>query len=111
VSGYRYQLIADGPIDDQGRQCYRFRVDNVLLANTLPDTRDGGTGRGAGYNDLYLTAAFVPGDDPVARTRVKGFRFTSARYPVGGIRSPVDGVIRVEAEDWVEQCGPTVSGP
>ncbi|MBI3186017.1 MAG: VWA domain-containing protein [Myxococcales bacterium] len=104
VTGYRYHLRADGPVDFEGRQCYELRVDNISLASTLADTRDGGTGRGAGFNDLYLSVAMMPGDDPVARTLVRGFRTQAARFPVGGIKSPVDGVIRVEPEDFVDRC-------
>lgn len=104
VLGYRYQLRADGPVDPEGRQCYRFRVDNVSLAPTLPDLRDGGTGRGAGFNDLFLSVAMTPGDDPTARTVVRTYRFQAARYPMGGIKSPVDGVIPIAAEDWVDGC-------
>ena len=35
VDGYRYCMEATGPPDEIGRQCYVFRVDNVLLAPTL----------------------------------------------------------------------------
>jgi hypothetical protein len=109
-SGYRYSLEADGPPDADGRQCYRFEVDNVLLEPTLADTRDGGvgqslgTGRGAGYNDLGLTLTLVPADDPHGRPIVRTFRFVDARFPVGGIKSPPDGVIEVTPEDFVPAC-------
>ncbi len=105
VTGYRYQLRAEGPVDEQGRQCFAFRVDNVLLAPTLADTRDGGTGRGAGYNDVYLSLSMLPGDDPNGRTLVRHARWQTVRFPVGGIKSPVDGVIAVEPEDLVDRCG------
>ncbi|WP_257453076.1 VWA domain-containing protein [Archangium lipolyticum] len=105
TDGYRYTMKAAGPPDDLGRQCYDFRVDNVLLAPTQGDTDDAGTVlRGAGYNDLYLSAAMIPADDPTARTMVRHFRFQGARYPLGGIKSPVDGVIRVTPEDFVDGC-------
>ncbi|HSP78357.1 MAG TPA: VWA domain-containing protein [Myxococcaceae bacterium] len=105
VDGYRYTLEADGPPDELGRQCYRFRVDNVLLAPTVGETDDAGTVlRGAGYNDIYLSAAMVPADDPTARTLVRHFRYQAARYPLGGIKSPVDGVIPVAAEDFYDGC-------
>ncbi|MFZ5468928.1 MAG: VWA domain-containing protein [Myxococcota bacterium] len=106
LTGYRYQMRADGHVDENGRQCFTFRVDNILLANTLPDTRDGGTGRGAGYNDIYLAVSMIPGDDPTGRTLVRGFRYQQARFPVGGIKSPVDGVVRIEPEDLVDRCEP-----
>jgi hypothetical protein len=105
TDAYRYTLRAAGPPDEQGRQCYDFRVDNVLLAPTRGDRDDAGTVvRGAGYNDLYLSIAMVPADDPTARTLVRHFRHTGARYPLGGIKSPVDGVIRVKPEDFVDGC-------
>ena len=107
--GYRYQVRATGPVDSEGRQCFAYRIDNVLLAPTLADTRDGGTGLGAGYNELYLSVAFVPADDPNARTIVRGFRHRDARYPVGGIKSPVDGVVRVPMEHLVDRCEPIPS--
>ena len=121
VDGYRYALHADGPVDDQGRQCYLFRVDNVALAPTLADIPDAGSsdggvvdagpGRGAGYNDLYLSLAMIPGDDPTARTLVRAFRTQLPRFPVGGIKSPVDGVIRVAPEDLIDRCGRADAGP
>lgn len=107
--GYHYEVRSTGPIDSEGRQCFAYRIDNVLLAPTLADTRDGGTGLGAGYNELYLSVAFVPSDDPNARTIVRGFRHRDARYPVGGIKSPVDGVVRVPMEHLVDRCQPIPS--
>ncbi len=105
TDGYRYALEADGPPDEQGRQCYRFRVDNVLLAPTQANIGDAGTVlRGAGYNDLYLSYSMVPADDPTARTLTRAFRVDSVRYPVGGIKSPPDGVIRVAPEDFIAGC-------
>lgn len=103
VNSYRYSIQEDGPPTPTGSQCYRFRIDNVLLGNTLADTRDGGTGRGAGINDLYLALLMVPADDPTARTLVRAARYTG-RYPVGGIKSPPDGVIHVEPQDLVGGC-------
>ncbi|MHB8877665.1 MAG: vWA domain-containing protein [Myxococcaceae bacterium] len=110
TSGYRYSLRTDGPVDSEGRQCHLFRVDNISLANTLADFRDGGSGRGAGYNDLYLSLSMIPGDDPNGRTLVRGFRTRAVRYPVGGIKSPVDGVIQVVPEDLVDRCQPKKTG-
>ncbi|MDY7226532.1 VWA domain-containing protein [Hyalangium rubrum] len=118
VDGYRYSMEAEGPPDELGRQCYNFRVDNVLLAPTGPDITDagmdGGVGlpldggltllRGAGYNDLWLSVAMIPADDPTARSITRFYRYQTARYPLGGIKSPVDGVIRVEPEDFLSAC-------
>lgn len=105
VNGYRYAFEADGPPDNLGRQCYRFRVENVLLAPTMASADDAGVvERGAGFNDIAMSVAMVPGDDPTARTLVRTFRVNDVRYPVGGIKSPADGVIRVEPEQFVDGC-------
>ncbi len=118
VDGYRYSMEAEGPPDELGRQCYRFRVDNVLLAPTAAYVTDAGVDagvglpldggltllRGAGYNDLWLSFSMIPADDPTARTITRFYRYNAARYPVGGIKSPVDGLIRVEPEDFVSVC-------
>jgi hypothetical protein len=117
LDGYRYSMEAVGPPDEIGRQCYTFRVDNVLLAPTQLELADGGMGapvplpdggqlvvRGAGYNDLWISVAVIPADDPTARTITRFYRYDTARYPVGGIKAPVDGVIRVAPEDFVATC-------
>ncbi|WP_224242071.1 vWA domain-containing protein [Hyalangium gracile] len=118
VDGYRYSMEAIGPPDENGRQCYDFRVDNVLLAPTRLEFADGGVDagviplpdggvpvvRGAGYNSLWLSVAMIPADDPTARTITRFFRYDAARYPVGGIKSPVDGLIRVNPEDFLSTC-------
>lgn len=118
VDGYRYNMEAEGPPDELGRQCYAFRVDNVLLAPTGAEYSDAGVDagvglpldgglpvvRGAGYNSLYLSVAIIPADDPTARTITRAYRYDFARYPLGGIKLPVDGVIRVNPEDFFEGC-------
>jgi hypothetical protein len=118
VDGYRYSMQAVGTPDEFGRQCYDFRVENVLLAPTLLQVADGGVDagvvplpdggmpviRGAGYNDLWLSVAMIPADDPTARTITRFYRYQAARYPIGGIKSPVDGVIRVRPEDFLASC-------
>jgi hypothetical protein len=112
VTGYRYQVEKRGGVDELGRQCWTLRIDNVLLANTLPDTRDAGfddagvriLGRGAGYNDIFVSVSMRPGDDPSGRSLQRVFRYKQARYPVGGIRSPPDGIIRVTDSDFVAGC-------
>lgn len=116
VNGYRYEVKKRGGLDELGRQCWDLRVDNVLLANTLPDIRDGGggfddagqplPGRGAGYNDIFVSISMRPGDDPNGRAIQRVFRYKDARYPVGGIRSPPDGIIRVTDDDFVAGCAP-----
>ncbi len=111
--GYRYSVIKNGGLNAEGQQCFTFRIDNVSLANTLPDSRDAGNPdggpdfvrRGAGYNDILVSLSSVPGDDPTGHTLVKTFRYVTARFPVGGIRSPVDGIIRVNPDDFVSGCG------
>jgi len=125
VEGYRYAMEAFGPTDEFGRQCYTFRVDNVLLAPTLLEVTDAGVDagvgiptdgglpvvRGAGYNDLWLSVAMIPADDPTARTITRFYRYDAARYPIGGIKSPVDGVIRVTPEDFVSTCPGRIEAP
>jgi hypothetical protein len=117
-NAYRQHYEADGPPDSTGAQCYTFTVDNVLLADTLPDPLDAGaplpgwvarmpTGRGRGFNDLYVSFAALPADDPNGATTVFQTRIQQqARFPVGGIRSPVDGIIPVAATDFVNGCQP-----
>ena len=134
VNGYRYVLQEDGPVDDQGRQCYRFRVENVALVPTLdfrpdggvwlPDGgqlfradggyvfADGGIGYGAGINEIQIAIAMLPADDPTGRTILRTYRTRAARFPIAGIKEPVDGVIRVNPEDFIPSCyvPPTVDG-
>ena len=86
-------------------------MDNVLLAPTLPDLRDGGTGRGAGFNELYLAYTVLPADAPSGRTLVRQLRHLGVRYPVGGIKSPPDGLVRVLPEHLVDRCTPGAPSP
>jgi hypothetical protein len=117
--GYRYHMEKSGPPEQDGKQCFRFRVDNIALAPTMADVRDAGNPdggpplfrRGAGYNDIYLSYSVKPGDDPTARTLVKSWRNNQARYPVGGIKLPVDGVLRVGPDDFVSLCGAQTTVP
>ncbi len=112
VDGYRYDVKKKDGLDAQGRQCWTFKVSNVALANTLPDLRDpanpdGGEDlyrRGAGYNDLFVTVSMTPGDDPTGRTILRTWRHSTSRFPVGGIKSPHDGIIRIEADQFVAGC-------
>ena len=60
--------------------------------------------RGAGFNDLALSVAMIPSDDPTARTLVRTWRVDTVRYPVGGIKSPADGILRVEPEQFIDGC-------
>lgn len=121
VNGYRYEVKKQGGINELGQQCWDLRVDNILLANTLPDIRDAGIGanglpdprRGAGYNDIFISIAMRPGDDPTGRSIQRVFRHRTTRFPVGGIRSPPDGIIRVKDSDFVAGCPapPTGTAP
>ena len=46
------------------------------------------------------------------RTIVRNHRITQVRYPVGGIKSPPDGVLHVDPENFVDRCGGQVgNGP
>lgn len=112
AQAYRYLVRRDGEVDDGGRQCFSFRVDNVSLAYTWPDTRDAGNPdggaplyrRGAGYNDVFITTSMTPGDDPSGRTLIRSYRHLTSRYPVGGIKLPSDGVIRINEGDFTAGC-------
>ncbi len=112
VDGYRYDVKKKSGLEPDGRQCWTFKISNVAMANTLPDTRDAGNPdggdplyrRGAGYNDLFVTFSMTPGDDPTGRTVLRTFRHTASRFPVGGIKSPHDGVINIKADDFVAGC-------
>ncbi len=115
---YRYLVNRNGEVDDAGRQCFTFRIDNIGLAPTWADTRDAGNPDGgtpfvrlgAGHNDIYVTTSMTPGDDPTGRTLIRAFHPKGARYPVGGIKLPTDGVMQVQESDFSAGCGPIV-GP
>ncbi len=117
VAGYRSEIDRNGSIDAEGRQCFHFRIKNVRLANTIPDTRDAGNPdggeplfrRGAGYNDIFLSLSTKPWDDPAAPSTVRTYRDRSIRFPVGGIRSPHDGIIRVGTVDFQLGCPSAVT--
>jgi len=121
TSAYRYFIEAEGPPDEEGRQCFAFRVENVLLEPTMGDRVDAGVdagivngllpdggvwdgGRGPGFNEILLTLAIVPVDDPGARTMIKQVRFHEARYPLGGVKSPPDGILHVTADMVTDYC-------
>lgn len=109
---YRVTVDKDGGIDDDGRQCFSFRIANIALADTIEDTRDAGNPdggpplvrRGPGYNDLFLSLSMRPGDDPSGHTSMRVFRHTTSRYPIGGLRAPHDGRIVVTPDDFVPGC-------
>lgn len=112
VNGYRYEIKKQAGLNERGQQCWDFVVSNVAMANTITDSRDAGNPdggadlfrRGAGYNDLFVTFSMTPGDDPTAHTSLRSFRHTTSRYPVGGIKSPHDGVIRIQPDEFVSGC-------
>jgi hypothetical protein len=117
VQGYRYEVTKKGGLEPDGRQCWTFRVSNVSLAPTLADTRDAGNPdggedlprRGAGFNDVFVTFSMTSGDDPSGRTVLRTFRHDSSRFPVGGIKSPHDGIIRISRDDFVAGCQQVVT--
>ncbi len=65
---------------------------------------DGGTGRGPGWNELLVVVTQVPANNPNARTLVTSYRTRTPRYPVGGVKLPVDGVVTVQPTDFVRGC-------
>jgi hypothetical protein len=91
---YRYQVHALPLNEATGRQCYDFHVDNVLLVPTLD------TGEGPGVNHLMMTIVEQGGSDLTAPPLYRLARFT-ARYPVGGIKDPPDGLVPLNPEDFV----------
>jgi hypothetical protein len=91
---YRYQVHALPLEEATGRQCYDFHVDNVLLVPTLD------TGEGPGINHLMMAIVEQGGSDLTAPPLYRLARFT-ARYPVGGIKDPPDGVVPLNPEDFV----------
>ena len=81
---------------------------------SLPDggvdaggTFAGFTPHGHGFNELLLSIALVPSDDPNGKTLIQSIHIPqTARYPLAGIKYPVDGVIQVRANDWGNGCVP-----
>lgn len=105
--GYRTEFTSLG-MNEQGQQCWAVRIDNVLLANTLanPDPMAPAAQRLPGLNDLLFTATFRADDSPTSQPIVARFRTRDVRFPVGGIRSPPDGIIRVTNSQLSTSCTP-----
>jgi hypothetical protein len=80
-----------------GRMCTDFRVENVHLAETLD------RGQGAGWNDIWVTAAQVPFDAPGAAPVYKVAR-VQARLRAG-LREPADGELHVPFEAFAAPAG------
>lgn len=110
--GYRTELTAKGR-DEEGRQCWSVRVDNVQLANTLanPDPMASAAQRLPGLNDILFTATFRPDDSHTSQPIIARFRTRDIRFPVGGIRSPPDGIIRVTSSQLATTCAPALPPP
>jgi hypothetical protein len=122
TGAYRYFIEAKGPPDETGKQCFTFRVENVLLEPTLDDWGDAGAdagindagllpdggvwdaGHGPGYNEILVSLAIVPLDDPNAKTLMKQARFNEARYPLGGVKSPPDGILYLDQNRLTDFC-------
>jgi hypothetical protein len=119
TTAYRVELTLDGGFTASsdggsagGQQCFTFKVFNVQLANTLGDTRDAGNPdggpllarRGAGYNDLFVSTSMKSADDPNGHTLMRIYRNTATRFPVGGIRSPHDGLVHIAPDDFSLGC-------
>ena len=92
---YRFKISLEPVANAKGQQCYRFNVDNVLLVPTLD------TGQGAGVNRFLLSVSQVGGDQLDGPPIYKVARFT-ARYPLGGIKDPPDGIIPLTPADFVK---------
>jgi hypothetical protein len=126
LDGYRVKVLRNGGIESgaaslddggssialRGRQCFTFEAQNILLANTLPDTRDAGNPdggapfyrRGSGYNDIFISYSMKPADNESGRTAVRILRSATSRYPVGGIKSPHDGILTIFPSDFLPGC-------
>ena len=53
--------------------------------------------------------AQTPGDDPTGKTILRTYRNSTSRFPVGGIRSPHDGIIKIQPDEFVAGCRSAVS--
>jgi len=91
---YRYRVKALPLSEGNGRSCYSFWIDNVLMVPTMD------VGDGPGVNELMMSIAQVGGDDLEAPPVYKVARF-QARYPIGGIKDPPDGLIWLTPETFV----------
>jgi hypothetical protein len=89
----RYQLTQLKENRTDGKQCYSFEIDNLLLVPTLD------TGDGAGVNHFVMTALQVGGDTPDAPPIYKVARF-NATFPVNGIKEPPDGIMYLTPDDF-----------
>jgi nitrite reductase (cytochrome c-552) len=112
-----------------------LKVENILLEPTMGDLADAGAdagrnaagqvrlpdgglfdgGTGPGYNEILVSLAIVPVDDPHAKTLIQQTRFHEARYPLGGVKSPPDGILYVDQKRLTDFCprpdGGTDGGP
>jgi hypothetical protein len=119
TTAYRLELTRDGGYTSSpdggsagGQQCFSFQVFNVQLANTLADSRDAGNPdggppflrRGAGYNDLFVSISMKSADDPTGHTLMRIYRNTATRFPVGGIKSPHDGLVHIAPDEFSPGC-------
>jgi hypothetical protein len=93
MTAARYQIQLQPQKLSGGRQCYKVAIDNLLLVPTID------VGMGAGVNNIVLSVAQVAEDEmdmaPIYRV-VK----LKARYPIGGIKDPPDGVLVVQPSDF-----------
>jgi hypothetical protein len=90
----RYQVVLEPTPSTGGQQCYSLAIDNVLLVPTLD------TGEGPGWNHIFLSVSEVSQDDPGMQPIYRVVEL-KARYPVGGIKTPADGVLSVKPTDFV----------
>ena len=94
---YRYRTDDKG-VQEDGRRCYDFEVKNIRL--TTPIARPG-VADSFGRNDVIVYAAQAPRDDPndFGRFQVACAR---ARYIAPDFKEPADGLVTLEAEDFVD---------
>ena len=90
----RYQIAVEPVPSTGGQQCYSLNIQNVLLVPTLD------TGNGPGLNHIILSIAQVAEDD-VQMAPIFRIVELTARYPIGGIKDPPDGILVVQPSDFV----------
>ncbi|MEQ9498961.1 MAG: VWA domain-containing protein [Deltaproteobacteria bacterium] len=92
---YRYRTDELGT-NDEGGQCYSFRVRNVQLETPLARTGERGS---FGRNDLFVYMAQAPFDDPNDFGSYK-VACINARYVAPDFKDPPTGVVQLTPENF-----------
>lgn len=94
---YRYRTNELG-VNEEGGQCYEFRVRNVQLGTPLARPGERGT---YGRNDLFVYMAQAPFDDPNDFGTYK-VACVRARYVAPDFKDPPDGLIDLTPENFFD---------